>query len=132
MELLSSEPTFFHLEESKFCMTFSRFLHCFATVAAASGMVIGIGSLGNAQTVRQDTHQAGRSTKDAAKKTGVGAKRETKKAYHSSRRGTRKMTDKTKRGTVRGYHKAKSGAIKGYDKTKEGAEHVVHGKSQPQ
>src|ERR1700678_1221624 len=100
-------------------MRILRFSHCFASFTVASGLVLAASSLGQAQTAGQDIHQAGTSTKNAAKEAGTGVKKGTTTSY-----------TKTKEGATKGYDKTKEGTTKGYDKTKEGTQHLTGSKSQ--
>lgn len=59
---------------------------------------------------RQDMHNAGQDTKDAARNVGHATKRTTKKAYHKTKRGTKKAWNKTKSTTKGAVHGGEEGA----------------------
>lgn len=59
---------------------------------------------------RQDMHNAGQDTKDAARNAGHATKRTTKKAYHKTKRDTKKAWNKTKSTTKGAVHGGEEGA----------------------
>lgn len=103
----ASEPTLCAYSESSESMkTTKLFPATLLAVALACGPALALGQSSDKDAARQDAHQAGQDTKDAARDTGHAVKHGTKHAYHKTKHGAKKAEHKTK-GAVRG---AKNGA----------------------
>ena len=80
--------------------------------ALACTPVSGLSQSHEDNSAKQDMHNAGRETKNAAKDVGHGVKKGTEKGYDKTKKGTKKAWTKTKDTTKGAVHGAKEGAKK--------------------
>lgn len=110
-------------ESVKYMKTATLFPATLLAAALAFTPALAIaGQSSDRDAARQDMHNAGQDTKDAARHAGRATKNGTKDAYNDTKNGTKKGWHKTKRGSKKAWNKTK-GATKGaYNGAKNGAE----------
>ncbi len=99
--------------ESLLSMTMKRQVSAFLLGAALTWAPASVWSQQNPSQdsgAKQDMHDAGHETKNAARDAGHGVKQGTKKAYHATKKGTKKAWHKTKSTTKGAANGAKEGA----------------------